>query len=269
MSKVIWDFLLDKIGNAYGVAGLMGNLFAESGLRPNNLENIGNNSLGMSDEDYTRAVDNGSYTNFTRDGLGYGLAQWTFWSRKQTFLDYVKSKGTSVSDLTTQLEFLIIELGTYKGVLNTLRTAKSVREASDCVLCQYERPADQSESAKVKRASYGQKYYDEYATECIEDVTYITYEIVSGDNLSSIAKRYGTTVDAIVEANGIVNKNIIYVGDEIKIPVIQATATKSIDELAKEVIAGKWGVGADRKDRLTKAGYNYSTVQARVNELLS
>ena len=43
---------------------------------------------------------------------------------------------------------------------------------------------------------------------------------------------------------------------------------KSIDTIAKEVIAGKWGNGQDRKDRLTKAGYNYSEVQKRVNELL-
>lgn len=44
---------------------------------------------------------------------------------------------------------------------------------------------------------------------------------------------------------------------------------KSIDQLAQEVIAGSWGNGADREARLTAAGYNYSAVQARVNELLT
>ena len=43
---------------------------------------------------------------------------------------------------------------------------------------------------------------------------------------------------------------------------------KSVDEVAREVIAGKWGNGADRKARLTQAGYDYSAVQARVNQLL-
>ena len=43
---------------------------------------------------------------------------------------------------------------------------------------------------------------------------------------------------------------------------------KSIEDLAKEVIAGKWGNGTDRKDRLTEAGYNYREVQDKVNELL-
>ena len=44
--------------------------------------------------------------------------------------------------------------------------------------------------------------------------------------------------------------------------------TKSIDEIAREVIAGKWGNGQDRKTRLTNAGYNAAQVQARVNQLL-
>lgn len=43
---------------------------------------------------------------------------------------------------------------------------------------------------------------------------------------------------------------------------------KSIDEVAKEIIAGKWGSGETRKQKLTAAGYDYKTVQKRVNELL-
>ena len=43
---------------------------------------------------------------------------------------------------------------------------------------------------------------------------------------------------------------------------------KSIDEIAREVIKGIWGNGSDRKKRLTQAGYDYSAIQARVNQLL-
>lgn len=42
---------------------------------------------------------------------------------------------------------------------------------------------------------------------------------------------------------------------------------KTIDQVAQEVLQGKWGNGADRKNRLTAAGYDYSAVQKRVNEL--
>lgn len=45
-------------------------------------------------------------------------------------------------------------------------------------------------------------------------------------------------------------------------------AKKSVDEVAREVIAGKWGNGAKRVYNLTKAGYNYVAVQKRVNEIL-
>ena len=44
---------------------------------------------------------------------------------------------------------------------------------------------------------------------------------------------------------------------------------KSVDTVAREVIAGQWGDGEDRKARLTQAGYDYSAVQARVNEMLN
>lgn len=49
---------------------------------------------------------------------------------------------------------------------------------------------------------------------------------------------------------------------------VEEPAKKTVDELAREVIAGKWGNGATRKQRLTAAGYDYSAVQKRVNELL-
>lgn len=46
------------------------------------------------------------------------------------------------------------------------------------------------------------------------------------------------------------------------------TVKKSVNTLAKEVLAGKWGNGTDRKNRLTKAGYDYAKVQAAVNKLV-
>ena len=49
---------------------------------------------------------------------------------------------------------------------------------------------------------------------------------------------------------------------------VTTSSKKSIDEIAREVIQGLWGNGQDRKNRITKAGYDYSAVQKRVNELL-
>lgn len=163
--KTIWNTLQSAIGNAYGTAGLMGNLYAESALKPGNLQNTGNKALGMTDEQFVAAVDNGEYSadKFIHDGYGMGLAQWTYYTRKQALLNFVKAAGKSIGDLETQLAFLLQEIKGYTSVWNTLTAATSVREASDAVLMKYERPANQSESVQERRAGYGQQYYDKYA----------------------------------------------------------------------------------------------------------
>lgn len=187
----IYHKLKAVIGNDFGVFGLMGNLMAESGLRANNLQNTYEKKLGMSDEEYTKAVDNGSYTNFVRDSAGYGLAQWTYWSRKENLLKYAKAYGCSIGDEDMQVDFLIGELmSRYTSVLNVLKSAKTIREASDCVLTKFERPADQSESVQKKRAAYGEDLMRQLTgnttTEGKEEVTmgYTNSPLVSYTKLS-------------------------------------------------------------------------------------
>jgi hypothetical protein len=159
--KYIWNYLYGRIQNPYGVAGLMGNLKAESNLNPKNMQNSYEKKLGFNDDTYTNAVDTGSYGKFCTDKVGYGLAQWTSDGRKKAL--YNSRKGRSIGDIDMQLEFLWKELTTsYRGVLNGLKVAESVREASDLVLTKFERPKDQSEAVKVKRASYGQEYYNKF-----------------------------------------------------------------------------------------------------------
>lgn len=306
--KRMWDYLLDKLGNEYGVAGLMGNIYAESGLRSNNLQNAYETKLGYTDATYTTAVDNGSYTNFVHDSAGYGLAQWTYYSRKQALLDYAKASKKSIGDYEMQLGFLYKELsGSYASVLSELKNAKTVLEASNAVLTKFERPADMGTAVQNKRASFGQKYYDKYAKKpvtpdpkpitptlefAVNDIVKfaggkhytsadatngssvgaskakitavhaagkhpyhcravndagafvsgvygwvdastlskvttstpasgsndIVYIVKSGDTLSGIAAKYGTTYQKLAAYNNISNPNLIAVGQKILIP---------------------------------------------------
>lgn len=174
---VIHDYLKKKGLNEYGIAGLMGNLFAESALNPQNLQNTYEKSLGFTDVTYTAAVDNGTYANFVRDKAGYGLAQWTFWSRKQALLDFARVAGKSIGDLYMQLDFLLKELTeNYPSVLAVLRSATSVLEASNAVLLNFERPASMNEKAtQTKRANYGQKFYDQFATAPAKGESFMKY----------------------------------------------------------------------------------------------
>lgn len=161
--KLIWDALITFLKNPYGAAALMGHLEAESGLNPQNLENSYERKLGLTDAQYTAAVDNGSYQGFATDSAGYGLASWTYAPRKKALLDYVKNKGVSIGDCVAQLEFLCIELTRYAAVFQALRSATAIRPASDIVLEQFENPADKSEKVKAYRASLAEKWYQKFA----------------------------------------------------------------------------------------------------------
>lgn len=160
----MFEFLKKQGFSDAGAAGAMGNMFAESGLKPNNLQNSFEKKLGHTDISYTKAVDNGTYTNFSKDGAGYGLCQWTYSTRKAALLAFAKAENASIGDAEMQLRFFVKELKeSYSGVLSMLKTATTVREASDAMLLKFERPADQSEKVRKARATYGQSYYEKFA----------------------------------------------------------------------------------------------------------
>ena len=163
-AEKIWNFFLDEGFSIYGIAALMGNLSAESGLDPKNLQNSCEKRLNYTDAEYTAAVDNGTYKNFTYDGAGYGLPQFTFPSRKEAFYKYAKAAGKSIGDLETQLLFMVKEMKKdFKSVYSALKTASDVKTASDLVLKKYEAPKDQSDAVKRKRAEYGQEYFNRFS----------------------------------------------------------------------------------------------------------
>lgn len=163
-AEKIWNFFLDEGFSIYGIAALMGNLSAESGLDPKNLQNSCEKRLNYTDAEYTTAVDNGTYKNFAYDGAGYGLPQFTFPSRKEAFYKYAKDVGKSIGDLETQLLFMVKEMKKdFKSVYSALKTASDVKTASDLVLKKYEAPKDQSDAVKRKRAEYGQEYFNRFS----------------------------------------------------------------------------------------------------------
>lgn len=233
-SRSIWNFLKSQGLSEYGVAGLMGNLYAESGLSPINLENTANAKLKITDEEYTAEVDNGSYLNFVYDSYGYGLAQWTWHTRKKSLYDFTKSLKVSVGDLNGQLKYLMYELkGSYANLFNTLKTTTSIKEASDAVLVGFERPADMSNRVKNLRAQYGQQFYDYFCTKkqiTVNTPKYIEYTIVAGDTLWAISNRFSVSISDIVKNNQEVvptKETTIYPGQVLHIPVSSSYTDKS------------------------------------------
>ena len=116
-----------------------------------------------------------------------------------------------------------------------------------------------------------QSIVNKLCSESNTTTTTITYTVSAGDSLSKIGSKYGVKWQDIAVLNKIGSPYTIYVGQKLQIPTSGNTTTttlKSVEEIAKEVINGKWGNGTARKESLEKAGYNYSEVQAMVNKLL-
>ena len=386
----IVDRLMPVIKNEFGVFGLVGNIGRESGFSPINLQNSGNKRLDMTDEAYTKAVDDGVYTKFVKDSLGYGLVQWTYWTRKQNLYNFAKAAGKSIGDENMQIDFIIQELTTgYKGVLNYLKSAKSIREATDYVMKHYEGPADQSEAALNVRVGIAEEWYnklkgvkalktraevvnlvcswegkneadgsykliidiynsltgmsfprgtrmqygwawcactwsalaiklgytdimpieiscfylierakqmgiwqenDAYVPDIADAVLYDWEDNGVGDNTGN-PDHIGTVIEVYPEygnfvvmegnfSNAVKKRTLSINGRYIRgfitprydsdgIVNVRPVDGKSIETLAREVIAGTWGSNPQRRQKLIDCGYDYDAVQARVNEILN
>ena len=259
----IWSFLKVQGLTDAGAAGLMGNIYTESGLRPNNLQNSCEKKLGYTDATYTAAVDNGKYKNFDTDRAGYGLCQWTHPARKKNLRFFAKSAGKSIGDLNIQLEFLMKELAeSFSAVLAVLKKTDSVQAASDMVLLQFERPADQSEAAKARRASFGQKYFDKYAKK--------------GSGSSMGFSNSPLAAVTLISPNRTVNRNHVIDTITIHCYVGQVTAERGLNGFAKKerqascnyVIGcdGRIGLCVEEKDRSwCSGGYDKQGNPIRVN----
>ena len=160
----VWAELYNFIGNEYGVAGLMGNLQAESGIIPYRLQ--GDFTVDYTKSiTYTNAVNNGDITRseFINDAKGYGLAQWTYYTRKDALYDmYINGSYSSIGDVRLAVDYLIYELSTdYAYIMPTLRNATSIREASDIVLHEFENPQHQEPEVERERARLSTIIYNE------------------------------------------------------------------------------------------------------------
>lgn len=152
----LWFALIDAGYDEYAAAGAMGNFMKESGIRANNLQNAYESKLG-SDEVYTQKVNDGTYSRqqFISDSAGYGLAQWTYSSRKAKLYDLAKAKGTGIDDEDMQIEFLLKEMQSY----GCKKSQPNVKEATDNFHNVYESSADTDLSTREK---FAEDIYNRY-----------------------------------------------------------------------------------------------------------
>lgn len=156
-NKSLYKALVSAGMTPEGACAMLGNWRAESAMRPNNAQD---GMTKLTDAQYTAAADAGTI-NFVRDAVGYGYAQWTFWSRKEKLLAFCKKLGRSVGDGYAQVQFAIHELQTdYKTVWYKLCREISLEAATELICVQYERPAINNIAERTK---YAKDFYSQFA----------------------------------------------------------------------------------------------------------
>lgn len=132
--EVVWDYLKAAGYSDIQVAGIIGNLYQESGLNPARVES---------------------------NGEGIGLVQWSF-GRKQSLINYASSKGKDWSDLESQLEFLVSELDSkqfYQPYKDTFMNPYSVSEATEAFCFGFERPNKEKANLSFRQEKAWEAYY--------------------------------------------------------------------------------------------------------------
>lgn len=189
----IYEILMPLVRNPIGVCALLGNIKAESSFRANDVERAKSEKYGWTDESYTEAVDNGTYTKeqFIKDKFGYGLVSWTWWQRKEKLYNFAKECEKSIGDLEMQVTFILKEIKKYNTPYYELFHGTDLAKATRTIMLKYEAPANQTEANIQKRIKYAQDIYEELIGK---------YELIT---LRLPRKTYLTAADALSKTNSI------------------------------------------------------------------
>lgn len=155
-NKEIYDRLRAAGMTAEGACGMLGNMAAESGMRPDNAQN----SYAIPDSVYVEQVDAGA-RDFL-DDIGFGLCQWTLASRKAKLLAFARARGVSIADPEMQVAFVIKELTEepeFVDVRNTLFTSHDLMACTQIVLNVYENPSVKNLGTRL---DYAQMAFDDF-----------------------------------------------------------------------------------------------------------
>ena len=158
--NIVWDYLKEKGFSDAGASGLMGNLKAISGLESVKYDDSYKAKLGLTDQEYVDKVNKGIYKDFIYDSVGFGIANWTYWTRKQALLEECK---VNIGDLVCQLDFLMSELKTnYPKLVRILKSSTDVNTCSTEVLISFVMPKEQSNNIKNNINNLAKTIYDQF-----------------------------------------------------------------------------------------------------------
>ena len=156
MSKEsIWSYFKMQGLSDEATAALMGNFECESNNEACRVQGDITDPNRAASKSYARQVNGGTISayQFVRDQKGWGLAQWTYPTRKQALLEYCWNSGRGIENEQAQLEFVMKELREdFPSLLNILMTSKDMKQMSDLICQNFENPAIKNYDARYSEA---------------------------------------------------------------------------------------------------------------------
>lgn len=172
-AQTIFEFFRKEGMTVTGALAMEGNLDEESNLESCRLQGDFTSDRWNS-RDYANKVNTGVISDevFSRDGLGWGLPQFTYWSRKQGFLAFCRRSGYHIEDEAAQCSYIVSELKTdYPDLWSFLCSCgeDKLYEATRRVCMEYERPAIPNVQARYNAATKIKHDLQAQATEQIDN----------------------------------------------------------------------------------------------------
>jgi hypothetical protein len=133
-NEKIRDFFIDNDFTNEGTAAILGYLYFQSGLNPAIYDPAKHKRIGLSNEDYVRKTNDGSYKNFVSDKVGFGIALWGDYIKKRELLNLCKGK---ISDLYCQLNFFLKDLKENPNIYKILKTTHDLNTACDKIFSDF------------------------------------------------------------------------------------------------------------------------------------
>ena len=162
--SIIWSYLTGVVHlSEVGAADLMGNLYAESGMKSEYYDIAYHPQLGLTDSEYVEQVNSGQYTEeqFVNDNIGFGLAQWKDKTRKQGLYEHCKGM---IGNPNCQLRYIYTELKfnpDYKEIYDYLKKQSIVQQCTYHVMLSYLIMEEDIKEA-VRRDNFSLEYYARY-----------------------------------------------------------------------------------------------------------
>lgn len=195
--RKIWETLKQIGFTDNASAGIMANIFVESGFKPDNVQNSFEKRLG-NDAEYTKKINDRVYTReqFAKDGSGYGLCQWTYPARKRALYDFCMCRGTRIDNIDDQLYYLTQECRN-GGLFDRLNKCASPYDAGVLFMLNFERPKDQSVTAQKRRGELAVRFYNDNVDSKSIDNAYFALDNLFSEVTDTLKGKYGNGADRV------------------------------------------------------------------------